>query len=127
MTDLGLERGSLEGATRSQVLAAAKAAADKKGEQTVVFDVGPLFGITDAFVLTSGANPRHVRTIAEAVEEAVKRSGGGRPRSVEGLKDATWVLMDFGDFVVHVLERERREYYSLERLWGDASLVDWAS
>ncbi len=116
-----------EQAIWQEVRAAARAAADKKGEDVLIFDVGPVLGIADAFVLSSGANARHVRTIAEAVEEAVKGCGGDGPRSIEGMSDAAWVLMDFGDFVVNVMDRSAREYYSLERLWGDARIVDWAS
>jgi ribosome-associated protein len=106
--------------------AAARAASDKQGEDTIVLAVGNLIGITDAFVLTSGANARQVRTIAEEVELKVKGAGGSAPLRVEGLDDARWVLMDYGDFVVHIFLDEVRDFYELERLWGDAESWSWS-
>lgn len=104
---------------------AARAASDKLGSDTVVLEVGQILAITDAFVITSGANARQVRTIAEEVEEAVKADGGPSPIRIEGLDDARWVLLDYGDFVVHVFLDEARRYYDLERLWSDAPRVRW--
>jgi ribosome-associated protein len=105
------------------VLVAAAAAASKTDEPTVVLDVGELLGITDHFVITSGSNGRQVRTIAEEVEMQVKALGGASPRYVEGLNDARWVLLDYGDFIVHVFLDEARQFYNLERLWSDAPRV----
>ena len=104
---------------------AARAAEDKKATSTVVLEVGPILAITDAFVITSGNNPRLVRTIADEVERQVKGSGGPSPLRVEGLDDARWVLLDYGDFVVHVFLDEVRRYYDIERLWADAPHVRW--
>ncbi|HLM95298.1 MAG TPA: ribosome silencing factor [Acidimicrobiales bacterium] len=101
-------------------LVAARAAADKLGQDTVVLAMGDLLGVTDAFVVTSGANTRQVRTIVEEVERQLKQSAGRSPRATEGLRDLTWVLMDYGDFLVHVFQDEARAYYDLERLWGNA-------
>jgi len=92
----------------------------------VVLSVGQTLSITDAFVITSGSNPRLVKTIAEEVERAVKQAGGPGPQSIEGLDDARWVLMDYGDFVVHVLLQEARDFYQLDRLWSDSQPWDWA-
>lgn len=110
---------------RSWIVASARAADDKQGSDTIVLEVGPVLAITEAFVITSGTNPRQVRTIAEEVEERVKQAGGPPPLRIEGLDDARWVLMDYGDFVVHVFNEEVRSYYELERLWGDAARLDW--
>jgi len=110
---------------RLWVMTAARAASAKKGENTIVLDVGGVLGITDAFVVTSGRNRRQVLTIAEEVEAQVKAVGGPAPLRVEGLTDAQWVLLDYGDFVVHVFLAEVREFYDLERLWGDAPRVNW--
>jgi ribosome-associated protein len=104
---------------------AARAASDKQGRDTVVLAVGRVLAITDAFVITSGANPRQVHTIAEEVEGRVKRVGGPAPLRIEGMQDARWVLMDYGDFVVHVMLEEARDFYALERLWGDGERWDW--
>ncbi|MHB8328839.1 MAG: ribosome silencing factor [Acidimicrobiales bacterium] len=106
-------------------LVAARAADAKLGESTVVLSVGELVGVTDAFVITSGRNSRQVRTIAEEVELRVKEAVGQAPRAIEGKHDLQWVLMDYGDFLVHVFQQEARAYYDLERLWGDAGHVDW--
>lgn len=104
---------------------AARAAADKKGADTLVLEVSGVLAITDFFVITSGANSRHVRTIAEEVEAHVARAAGRKPLRAEGLDDARWVLLDFGDFVVHVFLDEVRRYYDIERLWADAPRLEW--
>ena len=104
---------------------AARACWEKGGEDTVILSVGRALSITDAFVITSGTNPRQVRTMAEEVEEKIKQSGGPAPIRIEGLDDARWVLMDYGDFVVHVLLDEAREFYQLDRLWSDAERWEW--
>jgi ribosome-associated protein len=104
---------------------AARAASTKLGRDIVVLGVEKLLGLTDAFVITDGANPRQVRTISEEVERQLKLAGGGSPTCVEGLADARWVLMDYGDFVVHVFLDEAREFYDLEHLWGDAPRWEW--
>lgn len=101
-------------------LVAARAADAKLGQHTVVLAMGDLLGVTDAFVITSGANGRQVRSIVEEVEDQVKQAAGRAPRATEGLRDLTWVLMDYGDFLVHVFQDEARAYYDLERLWGNA-------
>ena len=106
-------------------LIAAEAAASKTMESTVVIEVGPLIGITDFFVVTGGRNDRQVRAIVDEVTSRVRAAGGGSVRRVEGLQAATWVLLDYGDFVVHVFDAEAREYFALERLWADAPRVEW--
>jgi ribosome-associated protein len=109
------------------VIDAAQAADDKLGENTVVLSMGELLGVTDAFVITSGRNTRQVRTIADEVERQVKQAHGRAPLAIEGLRDLHWVLMDYGDFLVHVFLDETRAYYDLERLWGNAPRVEWVS
>ena len=104
---------------------AARAAADKKAEDTIALEVGDIIGITEVFVITSGTNTRQVRTICDEIELALKREAGVTPRSVEGLDDASWVLLDYDDLVVHVFLRETRDYYALERLWTDAPRIAW--
>jgi ribosome-associated protein len=101
------------------------AADDKQGRDTVVLEVGDVLAITGWFVITSGANERQVRTIVDEVERQVDAVGGPKPRRVEGLDDRRWVLMDYGDFVVHVFLDEARAYYELERLWKDVPHLDW--
>jgi ribosome-associated protein len=104
---------------------AARAASAKGGEETVIIEVGLVLAITDAFVITSGRNTRQVKTIAEEVEARLKADGDIKPLRVEGLGDSQWILLDYGDLVVHVFLDETREYYDLERLWSDAPRVAW--
>jgi ribosome-associated protein len=104
---------------------AARAASAKGGEETVIIEVGGVLAITDAFVITSGRNTRQVKTIAEEVEAKLKSEGGISPLRVEGLADSQWVLLDYGDLVIHVFLDETREFYDLERLWSDAPTVAW--
>jgi len=106
-------------------LVAAAAADEKLGNETVVLAMDEALGVVDAFVVTSGRNVRQVRTLVEEVEERVQDRVGRKPVSVEGLRDATWVLMDYGDFVVHVFLEELRHFYDLEHLWLTAPRVSW--
>ncbi len=104
---------------------AALAAADKKADRPVILDVGRLLGIVDAFVICSAGNDRQVRTVADEVERKVREHDGSKPLRVEGKNEATWILLDYGDFLVHVFLDEWRTYYDLERLWKDATRVEW--
>ena len=108
-------------------MVAARAAAAKSGEDTALLAMGQLLGLTDAFVITSGRNHRQVRTIVDEVERQVKELGGRSPVRVEGLDDARWVLMDYGDFLVHVFLDEARHFYDLEHLWVDAPRIAWTT
>jgi ribosome-associated protein len=105
---------------------AARVAATKTDDETVVLDVGEVLAITNWFVITSGRNPRQVKTLVDEIEEQVAEAGGPRPLRVEGLDARQWVLMDYGDFVVHVFLDDTRRYYELERLWADVPRVAWA-
>ena len=107
-----------------QAVAAARAASSKTLDATVVLDVGDLIGITDHFVVASGRNDRQVRAVVDEVVAELKRMGAS-PLRREGGDDASWVLLDYGDLVVHVLGSEARGYYGLERLWSDATRVEW--
>jgi ribosome-associated protein len=104
---------------------AAEAAEDKLGHDTVMLAMTELFGVVDAFIITSAANTRHVRTLVEEIERSVKETHQQSPVRVEGLADATWVLMDYGDFIAHVFLQETRDYYDLEHLWSGAPRVRW--
>jgi ribosome-associated protein len=119
--------GSNTALIQSWVQLAARVADEKKATDVVILNVGDLVGITDYFVICSASNRRLVLTVAEEVEQQVKSAGGPAPISVEGLGEATWVLIDFGSFVVHVFGQEAREFYDLERLWRDAPRLNWAA
>ena len=101
------------------VRAAVDGAAEMSAERVVVLDVGDVLAITDWFIIASAPNVRRVRRIAELMEEHVKAAGGEGPIRTEGLDDAKWILLDFGEFVAHVFHEPTREYYDLERLWSD--------
>ncbi|MHB1774633.1 MAG: ribosome silencing factor [Acidimicrobiales bacterium] len=112
-------------AVPEESMVAAAAADERLGRDTVVLAMGELLGVVDAFVITSGGNTRQVRTLVEEIERRVKTANGRAPLRVEGLRDAGWVLMDYGDFVVHVFLDETRDYYDLEHLWSGAPRVHW--
>jgi ribosome-associated protein len=100
------------------VAVAAAAAADKLAQHIIAFDVSDQLAITDAFLLCSAPNDRQVVAIVEEVEEKL-REAGVKPLRREGHREGRWVLLDYGDIVVHVQHEEERLYYSLERLWRD--------
>ncbi|MFA9563450.1 MAG: ribosome silencing factor [Acidimicrobiales bacterium] len=114
-------------AAAEPAIVAARAADDKKGSDTVVLRVGPVLGIAEFFVITSGANDRQVKAIAEEIEMQVVDAGAGRPLNVEGVDSRQWVLLDYGDMVVHVFREDIREFYSLDRLWSDMEQIEWAA
>ena len=101
---------------------AALAAADKLATDVLAIDVSEQLVITDVFLLAAAPNDRQVRAIVEAVEERLLKSGV-KPVRREGEREGRWVLLDFGEIVVHVQHAEEREYYALERLWRDCPLV----
>lgn len=107
----------------ADVARAVRAALDKKATDVVVLDLRKTPAFTDFFVLCSGQNPRQVKAIADAVEEAL-RAMRIRPAHIEGYDRGEWVLMDFFTFIVHILVPQTREFYSLERLWGDAERIE---
>ena len=104
---------------------AARAADDRLGRDTVIIEVGDVISVTDFFVISSAVTSRQVRAIAEEVEDHLTILDGPKPVRVEGRDDHRWVLMDFGGFVVHVLDEEFRAFYDLERLWSDCPRVNW--
>jgi ribosome-associated protein len=95
------------------------AAEDKKAVDVVVLDLRRAGGFTDHFVICSGGNPRQIRAIADGIIDALAKDGA-RPAHVEGYDRSEWILIDYFDFVVHVFARETRDFYGLERLWGNA-------
>jgi len=107
-----------------RALACVRAALDHKAYDLVVLETGGVSSIADYFVICSGRSDTQVQAIGEAIESEL-RLQGERPVSVEGLPHAQWVLIDYGDVVVHLFSPEAREYYRLEELWEDAPRVDW--
>lgn len=108
--------------SKARALECAKAAIDKKAENLKLLDLSKISGFADYFVICSGMSDRQVQAIADSVEKHLKAQGV-RTRAYEGYQDGRWVLMDFGDVVVHVFQDALREYYDLEGLWSDAPRV----
>lgn len=106
-------------------ITAARAGDERKAEDMIILAVGELLSITDYFVVCSASNRRLVRTIVDEVEEQVGILHGRKPLRIEGLSEQQWVLVDFGDVVVHVFTDEQRAYYEIERLYRDVPRVDW--
>jgi len=104
---------------RRDLALAIQAASDKKAENIVALDLRGVASFTDYFLICSGTSTRQVQAIAEAILEKLEEHGT-RPLHVEGEVVAQWILIDYGDLVVHVFEQSAREYYDLERLWRDA-------
>ena len=104
---------------------AARAADDKLGRDTIIIAVGEVISVTDFFVISSAQTSRQVRAIAEEIEEQLTILDGPKPLRVEGRTDNRWILMDFGGFVVHILDDEYRAFYDLERLWSDCPRIEW--
>ncbi len=105
-----------------KVRTAARAALDRKAVDLVVLDVQGISSVTDYFLMCSGRSATHVQTIANAIREELKAEGV-RPLHVEGVPESGWVLLDYGDVLMHVFLEDTRVYYALERLWGDAPAV----
>ena len=104
---------------------AARAADEKLAADVVILDVSSVLGICDHFVVATARNERHVKAVIDGIEETVRRECGRSPRAVEGKDARRWVLLDYGDIVVHVFHPEDRALYRLERLYGDVPRTEW--
>jgi len=104
---------------------AARAADEKQASDVIVLDVGEILAITDLFVVASANNRRQVRTISDAITDAVRKETGRSPLSSEGVAEQQWILIDYGSVVVHIFDDETRRFYEIERLYRDVPLVNW--
>lgn len=107
-----------------EVQLAIRSAADKKAFDMVALDLRDIASFTEIFVISSGANQRQVQAIADEISDQLKKQLQTRPVRIEGYNAAEWVLLDYGDFIVHIFNKESREFYDLERLWRDARKVE---
>ena len=105
------------------VMIAARAAAEKKATDTVILDLREIASFTEYFVICTGASTRQVQAISNSVEEELQKAGR-RPSHIEGYSSAEWILLDYGDFIVHVFSAASRRFYDLERLWRDAKRAE---
>ncbi|MBW1684377.1 MAG: ribosome silencing factor [Deltaproteobacteria bacterium] len=108
---------------REKAQVVAEASLERAAEEVVALDVGNAVSYADVFVICTGHSDRQVRSIADAIEEAVVKHGE-RPLGIEGYDEGLWVLMDFADVIVHVFQQEVRRRYDLERLWSDVPRLD---
>lgn len=111
----------------AEVIRSVEAAMDKKALDPVLLDLRGLSDVTDYFLICHGTSNRHVVAIAENIEQQLRTDLNRRPKNVEGLQEGDWVLLDYYDFVVHVFREDRRQFYRLESLWGDAPTIDLRS
>lgn len=96
---------------------------DKKGLDITVLDLSSVSDITDHFIICSGTNRSQIQALSDGVEEALAKKGLHH-KGIEGYDSASWILLDYGDFVVHVFDKDSRSMYDLERVWGDAGKVE---
>ena len=104
----------------TRVREAVEAALDKKAAGLEVLHVAELTSLADYFLICSGSTERQTGAIADSIEERLREKLDTRPRMVEGVSPGRWILMDYGDFIVHIFTEETRRFYALDRLWGDA-------
>jgi ribosome-associated protein len=99
-------------------------AGEKKAFGVVALDLREIASFTEFFIIASGANQRQVQAISDAISEELKKQTKSSPVRIEGYRSAEWILLDYGDFIVHIFEKEARGFYDLERLWRDAKKVE---
>ncbi len=119
----GIETGDIV-TVPDRVARICDALADRKGSRIAVLEVSKLSAVADHFIIASAASRIAVQTLADAVRETVAADGGRAPR-VEGYAEGRWICLDCADVVIHVFQHEVREYFDLERLWGDAPRAEW--
>lgn len=119
MTEETSKKRTTKRSLPSEVRASVNASLEKMGEELVVLDLRGIASFTDFFIILHGNTSRQNTAISESIEEKMKEQKI-KPLSIEGRERADWILMDYGSFIVHVFSKEAREYYSLEKLWGDA-------
>jgi ribosome-associated protein len=105
-------------------LYAVRAAEDKQAHDIRVLDLREITSFADYFVICTGGNSRQIQSIADEIEQRLKKMGE-RAISMEGYDNAEWVLMDYGDYLIHIFSEKSRVYYDLERLWRDAKIAEW--
>ena len=105
---------------------AARVVDEKKATDTLVIEVGPILAVVEYFVITSASNRRLVRALSDEVEGRIREETGRSPLRVEGAREQQWVLIDYGDVVIHVFSDETRSFYEIERLYRDAPFIQWA-
>jgi ribosome-associated protein len=106
-------------------LAAAQTAAEDRGKDILVLDLRDLTCIFDYFVIASGSSRRQLHAISEDIDHKLEDELGDKRMGIEGYRESSWILLDYGTIVIHLFEESTREYYSIEKLWGEAKHVPW--
>jgi ribosome-associated protein len=127
MTRLDDTSATILGQGRDRALAAAKAAADARGTDIRVLDLHGVTPMFDYFVIATGTSSRQIHAMADDVKQVLIERHGDRPRGTEGYEEGRWIVLDYGDVVVHLFDAESRAYWDLEGLWSDARPVAVAS
>jgi ribosome-associated protein len=109
---------------KERAVSAARTAIDKKAVDTILLELSDISAFADYFVICTGENPAQIRAIADAIDELFSKKFRLEPLGVEGLAHGRWVLMDYGDIIVHIFNKETRSFYELEKLWMDAPRVE---
>jgi ribosome-associated protein len=120
-----VENTSLKTNAETVAIVAARAADDKQGSNILVLNVGDVLAITEMFVVVSASNSRQLRTIANEVTAKIREESDRPLLRSEGMAEQQWVLLDYGDVVVHIFSEDIREFYEIERLYQDVPVVDW--
>jgi ribosome-associated protein len=120
-----VENTSLKTNAETVAIVAARAADDKQGSSILVLNVGDVLAITEMFVVVSASNSRQLRTIANEVTAKIREESDRPLLRSEGMAEQQWVLLDYGDVVVHIFSEDIREFYEIERLYQDVPVVDW--
>lgn len=113
----------MEGIEKARLCA--RYADDKKAEEVVIVDLRGISPITDFFVICTANSSPHLRAVRDAVEDELREQHGIQPLVADGNHESQWLILHYGDVMVHVLQAEKREYYALEELWGEAPRVKW--
>ncbi len=109
--------------TKDKVKLIAKTLSDKKADDIDIIEIGDLTILTDYFVIASASNTNHVRALADEVEYICKQEGM-IPDRIEGYQTSNWIVIDYGDVIVHLFYRQTREFYNLDKLWSDGKKID---
>ena len=110
-------------AALQRALVAAQTAADNRGQDIIILDMRELTPVFDYFVIANGTSRRQLHAMSEEIDHALEDGMGDRRMGIEGYEESRWVLLDYGDVVIHLFEPETRKYYALEQLWGSAKIV----
>ena len=108
---------------RQKAKMAIAALEDKKAEDVHVIDISEVSTLADYFIIASGTNKNQMQAMQDAVDEKLSRAGY-EPKHIEGNKNTTWILMDYGDVIIHIFDKENRLFYDLERIWRDGKMVE---